>query len=67
MELTKRQLPEEVAKEYKLLKGAPLRFVHRLYGEIDLTCMRLPMVRKLVDEGVITTLKRVSKSRKTED
>lgn len=63
MELEKRQLPEEVAKEYRLVKGAPLKFVHRLYGEIDLTMVSLPLARKLVEQGAVTTLKPVVKSK----
>lgn len=64
MRLENRHLPEEVAKEYRLVPGTPMRFVDRYYGEIDLRTISLPLARKLVQQGVVKGLRPAEKAKK---
>jgi len=61
MEKNLNQLPDPVAKEYKLKKGFPFKFVHLKYGSINLNNINLKQAESLAKDANIGLVKIASK------
>jgi hypothetical protein len=66
MKSDQNQLPPEVAREYRVKPGSPVRFVWGEFGVVDLRKATRPLLERLIDRG-IGFIERVEAGQPAED